>query len=281
MTHSHSASPASSTTPASHRRPDPTDISDAKSGTHWERIVALLPPTPLLIPEATGHAKYPAQLRTEIDRARQWMLPTDGPITIAFHPDDSMATCHVGSLKAWGIDVNVGAGTYLPDLVLRALLRRWGYDGEIVSVDIHDAQFLADDGSPLDGPLLIAADGGAGLHPDAPLGDVPEAWALEEQLRRFVIDPVTQASAPLFDVAAAADCGIDPEPWIAWADFCRSHPSSVSTLYHWSSIDDRADTAAEQHDDPRTHDGPPAQDSPPAYGGIGFHCGVWQLTTVM
>ena len=281
MTHSHSASPASSTTPASHRRPDPTDISDAKSGTHWERIVALLPPTPLLIPEATGHAQYPAQLRTESDRARQWILPTDGPITIAFQPDDSMATRHVGSLKAWGIDVNVGAGTYLPDLVLRALLRRWRYDGEIISVDIHDVQFLADDGPLLDGPLLIAADGGAGLHPDAPLGDVPGAWALEEKLRRFVIDPAVQASAPLFDVAAAADCGIDPEPWIAWADFCRSHPSSVTTLYHWSSIDDRADTATEQHDDPRTHDGPPAQDGPPAYGGIGFHCGVWQLTTVM
>ncbi|KXB51369.1 hypothetical protein HMPREF1861_00405 [Corynebacterium kroppenstedtii] len=239
------------------------------------RIVALLPPTPLLIPEATGHAQYPAQLRTGIDRARQWILPTDGPITIAFHPDDSMATRHVGSLKAWGIEVNVGAGTYLPDLVLRALLRRWGYDGEIVSVDVHDVQFLAEDGTLLDGPLLIAADGGAGLHPDAPLGDVPGAWALEEKLRRFVIDPAAQASAPLFDVAAAENCGIDPEPWIAWADFCRAHPSSVSTLYHWSSIDDRADTTAEQQV------GPPAQDGPPAYGGIGFHCGVWQLTTVM
>ena len=225
MTHSHSASPASSTTPASHRRPDPTDSSDAKPGTRRGRIVVLLPPTPLLIPEATGHAQYPAQLRTEIDRARQWILPTDGPITIAFHPDDSMATRHVGPL--------------------------------------------------LDGPLLIAADGGAGLHPDAPLGDVPGAWALEEQLRRFVIDPAAQASAPLFDVTAAAHCGIDPEPWIAWADFCRSHPSGVSTLYHWSSIDDRVQTTAEQHDDPCTHDGPPA------YGGIGFHCGVWQLTTVM
>ena len=275
MTHSHTASPASSTTPASHRRFDPTDSSDVKPGMRRRRIVALLPPTPLLLPEATGHAQYPAQLRTEIDRARQWILPTDGPITIAFHPDDSMATRHVGSLKAWGIDVNVGAGTYLPVLVLRALLRRWGYDDEIVSVDVHDVQFLADDGPLLDGPLLIAADGGAGLHPDAPLGDVPGAWALEEQLRRFVIDPAAQASAPLFDVTAAAHCGIDPEPWIAWADFCRSHPSGVSTLYHWSSIDDRVQTTAEQHDDPCTHDGPPA------YGGIGFHCGVWQLTTVM
>ena len=186
-----------------------------------------------------------------------------------------MATRHAGSLKAWGIDVNVGAGTYLPEIVLRALLRRWGYDGEVVSVDVHDVQFLADDGPLLDGPLIIAADGGAGLHPDAPLGDVPGAWALEEQLRRFVIDPAAQASAPLFDVAAASHCGIDPEPWIAWADFCRSHPSSVSTLYHWSSIDDCPDTTAERQDDP------PAQDGPPADGRIGFHCGVWQLTTVM
>ncbi len=229
-----------------------------------KRIVALLPPTPLLIPEVTGHALYPARLRTKIDRAQQWILPTDGPITIAFHPDESMATCHVGSLKAWGIDVNVGAGTYLPDIVLRALLRRWGYDGEINSVDISGVQFRTDDG-----PLLIAADGGAGLHPDAPLGDVPGAWALEEQLRRLVIDPASQASAPLFDMAAAVDCGITPEPWVVWADFCRFHPSSVSTLYHWSSIDERADTITEQ------------QGGPPAYGGIGFHCGVWQLTTVM
>lgn len=235
-----------------------------------ERIVALLPPTPLLLPESTGHADYPARLRTEIDRAQQWILPTDGYITVAFHPDESMVTRHVGSLEAWGIDVNVGGGTYLPDIVLRALLRRWGYDGEIISVDIHNVQFLADNG-----PLLIAADGGAGLHPDAPLGDVPGAWALEDQLRRFVIDPTAQALTTLLDMAAPADCGIDPEPWIAWADFCRSHSSSVSTLYHWSSIDDCVHPTAAQHD------GPPTQDGPPAYGGIGFHCGVWQLTTVM
>lgn len=275
MIDSHKASPASPTTPVTCRCLDSTGSCGVEPEIRRERIVALLPPTPLLLPEATGHAHYPAQLRKKIDRAQQWILPTDDHITIGFHPDESMATRHVGSLKTWGIDVNVGAGKYLPDIVLRALLRRWGYDGEIVSVDVHDVQFLAEDGTLLDGPLLIAADGGAGLHPDAPLGDVPGAWALEEKLRSFVIDPAAQASAPLFDVTAAENCGIDPEPWIAWADFCRAHPSSVSTLYHWSSIDDRADTTAEQQV------GPPAQDGPPAYGGIGFHCGVWQLTTVM
>ncbi|WP_295627081.1 hypothetical protein [uncultured Corynebacterium sp.] len=185
------------------------------------RRLLIIPGAPLLVPELSGADADAAALRAAVLAAASRVLgasSADARPLIVRSPDDSRATAHVGSFRAWGADVTVGGGVHLPELVARWAIAQCGRDPERVEVSARLPEPFAGDG---DAPIIVVADGPAALTARAPLTLLPEAEPIDEACADIAAGRF-DAGAPFAGVDSAKGVAVglaDAEIWRDLAGF--------------------------------------------------------------
>lgn len=172
-----------------------------------------MPGSPALVrelaPRDESAAAIVSLLRKLIDEA----APT--AIDIVGARDEHLRTAHVGSFAAWGKDVKVAAGEYLPELLAYYVLgKRW-------------TPLVGDSRARIDAPrgealTLVVLDGSAGLTPRAPLSLLPGAEEVHEFCRSLIAgEAADQLPEEELERWLREGGVVDPAPWLEVAVLSR------------------------------------------------------------
>lgn len=133
----------------------------------------VVPGSPVLVREL---APQDESGRKITDALHELVAGDDRPVEIVGSRDERWRTEITGSFCAWGADVQVGGGNYLPELVARYVLRER---------EIADSR---DRIAPLnpDALTVVVVDGPAGLTARAPLALIDGAPSAHTALEQFL-----------------------------------------------------------------------------------------------
>lgn len=168
----------------------------------------------MLVPELSVGDADAEQLRAVVLSELSVVLDRASlPPTIVRLEQSGQDTAIEGSFRAWGANVSVGAGHYLPELVARWALQEFGITG---------TDILATDQIPQTGPTIVVADGPAALSAAAPLTFLPEATAVDEACRAIAGGTAVREAAAVISAADTAACGLySADLWLQLADFAN------------------------------------------------------------
>ena len=191
-----------------------------------------VPGPPAIVPELSPTDTAAATVRTSVHKVLDQRQP--GAIDVVGARDQSLYTAHTGSFRAWGVDVTVGFGNYLPELIAAYLL------GPAWSGKVADSRSRI--GQPAPGRLtVVVLDGSAGLDPRAPLSLVETAPAIHRACGELLAgklshpwDEITQAGGGEFSARMSNLEGhlreggiIDPRLWVEAACLLSQHTGNI------------------------------------------------------
>lgn len=187
------------------------------AGTLWavNRELLILPGAPLLAPELAGADPAAARVRGAVRAGIADLLAADPrrPVILRL-AEEHQATGRIGSLAAWGAEVDLGAGRHLPELIARRMLALAGADPAAAAATDRPAAAWAHPG-----PALVVAEGPAALTPRAPLTELPGAARLDAACAGVAAGaPGAAAELAALDPAEARRVGLHTAPvWSALA----------------------------------------------------------------
>ena len=114
--------------------------------------------------------------RAIVAKARELTEGDTRPVEIVGSRDPRWRTEHAGSFRAWGADVHVGGGNYLPELIARYIL-----PGRTIGDSREHIQPLNPDAL-----TVVVVDGSAGLTPRAPLALIDGATDTHDAMTAFL-----------------------------------------------------------------------------------------------
>lgn len=182
----------------------------------------IIPGTPVLVPELSVGDPDAEELRAVVLSELSVVLDrATVPPKIVRLEQPGQDTAIEGSFRAWGADVSVGVGHYLPELVARWALNEFGVSGH---------QILATDRIPQTGPVIVVTDGPAALSAAAPLTLMPEAVTLDDACRAIAGGTAVREAAAVIRAGDTEACGLySADLWLQLAD--RSQDLGADALH--------------------------------------------------
>lgn len=182
--------------------------------------LVVMPAGPALVRELAPADSVGEQLLTALSTVIDALLAEDPGLRIELvgSRDPRWETGLTGSFAAWGApQVDVGAGTHLPELVQRYVL---GDRADRV-VDARDVLGQIGEGNL----TLVAIDGSAGLTPRAPLALVETAEHADRWCRQILAgeEPTERMDADLLRAAGVLEPGL-------WLELARLRPRQARLL---------------------------------------------------
>ncbi|WP_245533849.1 hypothetical protein [Corynebacterium lubricantis] len=172
----------------------------------------VIPGSPAVVTELAPADSAAAQVREHVAS-----LLDDRPREVIGSSDPRWKTSLEGSFKAWGADVNVGAGTDLAELVARYLV------DEIAS--------FRDSIGEINPKALtvVVVDGPAGLTARAPLSLIPEAPQTHEKFQQLLVGANVQITHAELESAGV----VEPQLWL---ELARLQPTKAELLFADDSL---------------------------------------------
>nr|VDG63451.1 Uncharacterised protein [Streptococcus thermophilus] len=133
----------------------------------------VVPGSPALVAELSPRD---AAGRAIVAKARELTAGDTRAIEIVGSRDPRWRTEHTGSFRAWGADVHVGGGNYLPELIARYI-----FPGRTIVNSREHIQPLNPDAL-----TVVVVDGSAGLTPRAPLALISGAAETHRAMSAFL-----------------------------------------------------------------------------------------------
>lgn len=188
----------------------------------------IIPGTPVLVPELSAADPDAEQLRAVVLAELAELLDgydarTVRPVIVR-QARQGQATGIEGSFRAWGADVQVGAGHHLPELLARWCLSELG-------VPVN--QIIATDRVPESaGPVIVVAEGPAALTPAAPLTLLPEAQSLDDACLDIADGRAVREAAAVIRDGDTETCGLyTADLWLQLAEFAAARDLTCTSVY--------------------------------------------------